>query len=248
MDISPKMSGAGKEKTDGADTVAGYRVSEPGRMRIFAARRIRSMEIWNYMVDNIWEIFSLVTGVIYVLLEVRQKNAMWILGMLTSAATVYVFFEQGLYASSALNVYYFVIAFWGLYQWRKDAGKLASLNGASSCEDGHDSIHLTRLPAATVWWSLAVVLFGTALLVSVMDLLEDSMSVMDASVAVLSAIATWWLGRSYLQQWFLWIAADVLTMAMCLSQGLYFMTVLYAAYTAVAVYGYFYWKRCGRYL
>ena len=95
---------------------------------------------------------------------------------------------------------------------------------------------------------LAVMLFGTALLVSVMDLLEDSMSVMDASVAVLSAIATWWLGRSYLQQWFLWIAADVLTMAMCLSQGLYFMTVLYAAYTAVAVYGYFYWKRCGRYL
>ena len=216
------------------------------------------------MVDNIWEIFSLVTGVIYVLLEVRQKNAMWILGMLTSAATVYVFFDQGLYASSVLNVYYFAIAFWGLYQWRKDAGRLAAsalkdgsvsepLSGASGNPGpdnlaGTDTVHLTHIPRSSVWTSLAGFVFGTVLLVLLMDLLEDSMSVMDASVAVLSAIATWWLGRSYLQQWLLWIAADVLTMVMCLSQGLYFMTVLYAVYTAVAVYGYFYWKRHGKYL
>lgn len=204
------------------------------------------MEMWNYFADNIWEIFSLVTGIIYVLLEVKQKNAMWILGMLTSAATVYVFFDQGLYASSVLNVYYFVIAFWGLYQWRRDAKRLALAGDVS--DSGQASVHLSRLPAGTAWRSLAVMLAGTALLVLLMDLLGDSMSVMDASVAMLSAIATWWLGRSYLQQWFLWIAADILTMVMCLSQGLYFMTVLYAAYTAAAAWGYFYWKRHGRYL
>ena len=74
------------------------------------------------------------------------------------------------------------------------------------------------------------------------------MSVMDAAVAVLSAVATWWLGRSYLEQWLLWVAADLLTLAMCLAQGLYMMSVLYLAYTAFAAYGYFYWKRNGRYV
>lgn len=204
------------------------------------------MGLWNYITDNIWEIFSLVTGFVYVILEVKQKNFMWILGMFTSAATVYVFFEQGLYASSVLNVYYFVIAFWGLYQWRKDAGKMASEDVPS---DGNTaSVHLTRLPGKTVLASLAAFVSGTAVLVLAMDFLGDSMSVMDASVAMLSAIATWWLGRSYLEQWILWIAADILTMAMCVSQGLYLMAVLYAAYTAVAIYGYFYWKRHGTYL
>ena len=209
------------------------------------------MEYWNYILDNLWEVFSFVTGVIYVILEVKQKNAMWILGMLTSAATVYVFFSQGLYASSVLNVYYFAIAFWGLYQWRKDAAKVAFQKNQEDPEQdkaGPATVHLTRLPVKTVWYSLAVLIIGTALLVLVMDMLEDSMSVMDASVAMLSAVATWWLGRSYLQQWLLWIAADILTMVMCLSQGLHFMTLLYAAYTAAAAYGYFYWKRNGRYV
>ena len=206
------------------------------------------MEVWNYFTDNFWEVFSLVTGIIYVILEVKQKNVMWILGMLTSAATVYVFFSQGLYASSVLNVYYFIIAFWGLYQWRKDAGKLSDATDRAGEGSEKPALHLTRLPLKTVWWSLAVLVIGTALLVLVIDMLEDSMSVMDASVAVLSAVATWWLGRSYLQQWLLWIAADILTMVMCLSQGLYSMSVLYAAYTAAAAYGYFYWKRHGRYI
>lgn len=209
------------------------------------------MEYWNYILDNLWEVFSFVTGVIYVILEVKQKNAMWILGMLTSAATVYVFFSQGLYASSVLNVYYFAIAFWGLYQWRKDAAKVAFQKNQEDTEQdkaGPATVHLTRLSVRTVWWSIAVMIIGTLLLVFAMDLLEDSMSVMDASVAMLSAVATWWLGRSYLQQWLLWVAADLLTLVMCMVQGLYPMAVLYAVYTAMAVYGYFYWRRNGRYV
>ena len=196
------------------------------------------------------EVFTLVTGVVYVILEVRQKNVMWILGMLTSAATVYVFFIQGLYASSALNVYYFVIAFWGPYQWRRDSRKLGADVGLedSGPREKQPAVHLNRLPVRTIWTSLAVLVAGTVLLILVMERLEDSMSVMDAAVAVLSAVATWWLGRSYLEQWLLWVVADLLTLAMCLAQGLYMMSVLYLAYTAFAAYGYFYWKRNGRYV
>lgn len=208
------------------------------------------MEILAYLRENFMEVFTLVTGVVYVILEVRQKNVMWILGMLTSAATVYVFFIQGLYASSALNVYYFVIAFWGLYQWRRDSRKLGADVGLeeSGPREKQAAVHLNRLPVRTIWTSLAVLVAGTVLLILVMERLEDSMSVMDAAVAVLSAVATWWLGRSYLEQWLLWVVADLLTLAMCLAQGLYMMSVLYLAYTAFAAYGYFYWKRNGRYV
>lgn len=207
-----------------------------------AACRIRAMQCWNTM--DWMEIFTLVTGLIYVVLEIRQKNFMWVVGMLTSAATVYVFFRQGLYASSVLNIYYFAIAFWGLYRWRKDSKKLQEDQGGQ----GSDDIHLSVLPGRVIWGSTAVFLLGTAALVFIMDLAGDSMSLADASVAMLSAVATWWLGRSYLHQWALWIAADILTALMCFSQGLYLMTVLYAAYTLFAVYGYYYWYRNGRFV
>ena len=70
------------------------------------------------------EIFTLVTGVIYIILEIRQKNFMWIVGIATSIAAMWVFFRQGLYASFALNAYYLATSFIGLWQWRRDRRRL----------------------------------------------------------------------------------------------------------------------------
>ena len=60
------------------------------------------------------QIFTLLTGVIYIVLEIRQKNFMWVVGIATSLAAMWVFFRQGLYASFGLNTYYFITAFIGL--------------------------------------------------------------------------------------------------------------------------------------
>ena len=60
------------------------------------------------------EIFTLVTGVIYIILEIRQKSLMWAVGIVTSIAAMYVFFRQGLYASFGLNTYYLIMSVVGL--------------------------------------------------------------------------------------------------------------------------------------
>ena len=191
------------------------------------------------------EIFTLVTGVIYIILEIRQKNFMWVVGILTSVAAMWVFFRQGLYASFALNAYYLVTSFIGLWQWGRAKMMLKQTDDAPG---QGDDIHLNRLTLKTIAVSALAVVAGTFVLSEVMAALENPMSVMDASVAVLSAVATWWLVRSYLEQWWLWIIADALSTIMCATQGLWWMTALYAAYSLSAVYGYIHWKRNGRYI
>lgn len=191
------------------------------------------------------EIFTLVTGVIYIILEIRQKNFMWVVGILTSVAAMWVFFRQGLYASFALNAYYLVTSFIGLWQWGRAKMMLKQTDDAPG---QGDDIHLNRLTLKAIAISALVVVAGTFVLSEVMAALENPMSVMDASVAVLSAVATWWLVRSYLEQWWLWIIADALSTIMCATQGLWWMTALYAAYSLSAVYGYIHWKRNGRYI
>ena len=188
------------------------------------------------------EIFTLVTGVIYIILEIRQKNLMWVVGVFTSLAAMWVFFRQGLYASFVLNTYYLITAFIGLWQWGRDRKKLASETVSS------DAIQLNRLPVKTMAISAVVVLAGTFALAWVMELMENPMSYLDASVAVLSAVATWWLVRSYIQQWWLWIIADTLSTILCATQGMWWMTVLYAAYTLSALYGWYHWRRNGVYV
>ena len=188
------------------------------------------------------EIFTLVTGVIYIILEIRQKNFMWVVGVFTSLAAMWVFFRQGLYASFGLNTYYLITAFIGLWQWGRDRRKLTSDAGSS------DSIHLNRLPVRTVVLSAAVVAAGTFGLAWVMELLENPMSYLDAAVAVLSAVATWWLVRSYLEQGWLWIVANLLTIVLCCIGQMWWMAGLYVAYVAASVIGLRYWKRNGTYL
>lgn len=195
---------------------------------------------------DMMEIFTLVTGVIYIILEIRQKNLMWLVGVLTSVAAMWVFFRQGLYASFALNTYYLVTSFIGLWQWSRDKKKLVS--------DG-DRIHLNRLTVKTVAVSAVVMVLGTFGLVELMQWLnsagilqENPMSYLDSAATILSAIATWWLVRSYIQQWWLWIAADLMSTILCASQGMWWMTALYAAYTLSAVYGWAHWHRNGKYI
>ena len=60
------------------------------------------------------EIFTLITGVAYMILEIRHHNFMWVVGVFTSLAAMWVFFSQGLYASFGLNTYYLITAFIGL--------------------------------------------------------------------------------------------------------------------------------------
>ena len=188
------------------------------------------------------EIFTLVTGVIYIVLEIKQKNFRWVVGIITSLAAMWVFFRQGLYASFGLNTYYLVTAFVGLWQWGRDGRKIKP----DPKKHEGDVIHLNRLTWQTIVLSALVTAAGTWGLALLMELVENPMSYLDSAVAVLSAVATWWLVRSYLQQWWLWIVADTMSAALCASQQMWWMTALYAAYALSAIYGYIHWKRNGR--
>jgi nicotinamide mononucleotide transporter len=183
------------------------------------------------------EIFALVTGVVYLVLEILQKNSMWVVGILTSTACAFEFAITHVWASMGLNLYYVVVSVMGFIQWRKASEAV-----------GEGEIHLARLPRAVAIWSAVLFVLGSLVLMQVLRAAGDPAPRLDAVAVTLSVIATWWLAQSYLQQWLLWIVADILTTTLCLSTGQYWMAALYIAYIASAVYGYFHWKRKGKYL
>ena len=180
------------------------------------------------------EVFALVTGVVYLVLEILQKNAMWVVGILTGTACAISFAYQQVWASMALNIYYVAMSVVGLVQWRKAGGKV---------EQG--AIHLGTLSRKTALLSAALFVVGSVVAIQVLRAAGDSVPQLDGIATVLSVIATWWLAQSYLQQWLLWIVADILTTVLCLMTGQYWMALLYGAYVLSAVYGYFHWKKNG---
>lgn len=183
------------------------------------------------------EIFALVTGIVYVVLEILQKNAMWVVGILTGAACAFEFAVTHVWASMGLNLYYVAMSVVGLIQWRKASGQV---------EEG--DIHLQKVSLKAGILSAVLFTAGTAVMIPVLKATGDPAPFLDAIAVMLSVVGTWWLAQSYLEQWLIWIVADVLTTILCLTTGQYWMAVLYLVYIGSAVYGYVHWKSRGKYV
>ena len=183
------------------------------------------------------EILAAVTGILYVVLEILQKNSMWVVGIITGLACAFEFAICQIWASMGLNLYYVVMSVIGLIQWRKDGAQVAE-----------GAVHLNILPKRTALWSAALFVSGGLALIWVLRITGDRAPVLDGVSSMLSVIATWWLAQSYLPQWLLWVVADVLTTVLCLTTGQYYMAAMYLAYAGSAVYGYFHWKNHGEYV
>ena len=55
----------------------------------------------------VWlEYFGVITGLLYLFLEIKQHKAMWVVGFLTSLVYVFVFLSAKIYADMGLQTYY----------------------------------------------------------------------------------------------------------------------------------------------
>lgn len=183
------------------------------------------------------EIFTLVTGLIYVWLQIRQSNWMWPVDILSCVAAAITYFSGHLWANFGLNVYYILMAFWGLYAWLRDSRKVAP-----------DELHLSKPTKAICIISIAITLIGGTALIQVLRLLGDPAPVMDGIVGILGVVGCWWLANSYIENWMIWIVADSLTIALCITQGLYWLAGLSAVYVLAAINGFLNWRKLGKYV
>ena len=179
------------------------------------------------------EIFGVVTGILYVILEVKQNRLLWPLGLLTSATYVYVFFHGKFYADMGLQVYYVLISIYGWYYWssggeRSHTGELPVTRG------GRKQLFVLLLIFILAWIGIYFLL----------DRLTDStVPLGDSFTTALALVATWMLARKIIEHWFLWIVANLVSIALYIYKGLYPTVILYVVYAAMAVYGYLEWKR-----
>ena len=73
--------------------------------------------------EQLLEYFGVLTGLLYLFLEIRQHRAMWVVGFLTSLVYVFVFFFSKIYADMGLNIYYVAISIYGFWQWTRSKGR-----------------------------------------------------------------------------------------------------------------------------
>ena len=177
------------------------------------------------------EALGALTGVVAVWLTTRQKIWCWPIGIVSVLLYVVVFFQARLYATMGLQLVYAGLSVYGWYAWTRGGQE-------------HGPLRVSRATPRMRAAGLAVGVVGAAGLgLWLARQTDEALPLTDAAVTAFSLVAQWMQTRKLIENWWLWIAVDVVYVGMYLSQGLMPTAGLYAIYTALAVSGLREWRR-----
>lgn len=206
---------------------------------------------------NTLEIIGTAAGIIYLILEYRASTWLWVASIAMPAIYLKVFYDAGLYADLAINIYYIIASIYGLACWlmvRKrarisdgaDFSDRSDLSDESNRVDKSENgdIGITHTPGR-MWAPLAAVGVVIFLLlgIALSRFTDSTVPWADSLTTALSIVAMWMLARKYVEQWLVWIVVDVACSALYMYKDLYFTSGLYLAYAVIAVLGYRKWLR-----
>jgi len=172
-------------------------------------------------------------GLANVYLTVRQNIWCWPVGVVMVSLYIYIFFGAKLYSDAGLNIFFLVMQFYGWYQWTR-----------GGVRHSRSLTPVTRLGPKGRAWTIAGVAAGTALLGTTMGRLTDaSLPYPDAFTTMLSIIAQFLLTRKIIDNWILWITADVVYIWMYSYKALYWTSGLYVVFLILCILGYREWRK-----
>lgn len=191
----------------------------------------QSVPLWFNLFTTPLEVLGFFTGAICVYLNTRQNVLGWGFGIVNALLYGLVFWQVKLYADMGLQGYYFLTSLYGWWMW---------LYGGQ----GEGPLAVSRTPKQ-LYGVFGVLFLGCTLLWGYLlnRFTDASLSYADSALTIASLIAQWMMARKYLENWLLWIVADVCYVGLYLYKGLPLTALLYGVFTLLAIQGYFRWRK-----
>lgn len=177
------------------------------------------------------EILGFLTGAASVLLAVRESAWNWPVGIANNIFFLILFWNAKLYADATLQIVYIVISIFGWWNW---------VRGGT----GHTELPISTTPTHSAMALAIVTAVVTGVLAIVLRRFTDSVvPFWDAITTALSLTAQYMLSRKLLENWWVWMTADVIYIALYSYKSLYLTGVLYLIFFAMCVAGYSRWRK-----
>ncbi|MEO8361332.1 MAG: nicotinamide riboside transporter PnuC [Vicinamibacteria bacterium] len=172
---------------------------------------------------------AFVTGAICVWLTVKGNVWTFPLAIINVSAYFFVFLKARIYGDMALQVVYLVLNLMGWYMWLFGGEKHTALKIRHSGRNELIAVGVLIPVIAVALWRTLIYLGGSA-------------SLGDAVTTSISLGAQWLMNRKLVENWHLWIIADILYVPLYITRNLHLTAILYAVFLVMAVIGLFEWK------
>lgn len=180
------------------------------------------------------ETVAAVLVLVSVYLSTRENIWAWPTAIVAVALYAVVFWQTRLYAAVGLQACFLMISVYGWYNW---------LYGGAE----RTVLRVTRLTRGVALSALAVWAVGSTGLWYLLARHTDAvLPWLDSPVSVASLLAQWMLSRKILENWLIWVAANLCYIGMYWYLELWPTVVLYLVLLVLASKGYLDWRRSWR--
>jgi nicotinamide mononucleotide transporter len=180
----------------------------------------------------IWEILGLIFGLLAVIFLIKENIWTWPMGIAYVLVSFIVFYEAKLYADLILHVFFLILNIYGWVAWTR---------GTSQSSD--DLVIRKTSPSLSI---ILVTLTVAGIFLSgyLMSRYTDaSLPYWDSATSMLSITGMWLTARKKIENWYYWLAVDILATGIYFYKGMYFYALLYFIYIGLAVAGYLEWRK-----
>ena len=183
---------------------------------------------------NAEELVAVTVSVLAVWLTTRRSLWNYPFAFASVGLYAHIFHEVKLYADMALQVVFAITLAYGLIEWRH-------------FQRADGTVMVTHAPRGELIAGIVLGAFGALVLGAFMATRTDAaLPWLDAALTAASLVGSWWAARRRIENWWLWIAADVIYIGVFLYKGLQLTAALYAAFVVLAVVGLRRWQAAFR--
>lgn len=187
--------------------------------------------------DSSWLIITLeAIAFVFGILSVwfAKKVNIWVYptGLICTVITVYLLYINGYIGDMLMNFYYSVMSIYGWWNWarRKQNKPVVPISRTTSNEKfiGIILFVLTMVVTYTVYKTF--------------DYSIEFANYIDILTSGIFFTAMWYMANKKIENWTLWIIADVITVPLYAYRGLGMLSLQYVIFTILAIQGYKEWN------
>lgn len=195
-----------------------------------------AFELWGYPVSYV-ELIGTLFGLASVYFASRANILTWGTGIINEVFLFILFFQVHLYADMTLQIYFLAVTLYGWYQWgtRSDSHKISTLSLRSKLVLA-GIILVGTLISGYIFTNIHVYLPSYFKI-------PATYPFTDSFIMMASILATILLAKKNIENWYLWISADVVCVVLYFNKGVYFLSLEYLIFFGLASYGLLNWRK-----
>lgn len=169
-------------------------------------------------------------GVAGVVLTLKENVWCFPVGLINVAISLFLFYNQKLYADSIQQSVYIILLTYGWFRWLHGEKKNVLQISTSSLQ--------LLITCLFIW------IGGTFILGYLLHNYTDASTPWpDSAATIMSFIAQWMVAKKKLENWLLWIVVNIAYIAIYVYKDLMLYAILFFVYLILAVAGFYAWRK-----